>query len=68
MHVAFDEAGGERFAGGVDDVGARANVGLHIGSRPHGDDLAVLGGHAAVLDDGEVGLAFLHLSHVMATV
>ena len=61
VHVALDEAGGEDLAGCVDNVGARANVGLHIGSRSHGDDLAVLGGHAAVLDDGEVRLAFLHL-------
>ena len=61
VHVALDEAGGEDLAGGVDDLGVLADELLDVGSRSHGDDFAVLGGHAAVLDDGEVRLAFLHL-------
>ena len=61
MHVAFDEAGREDLAGGVDDLGVLADELLDVGGRAHGDDLAVLGGHAAVFDDREVGLAFFDL-------
>ncbi len=61
MHVALDEAGREDLARRIDDLGVLADEGLNVGSRAHGDDLAVLGGHAAVLDDREVGLTGLDL-------
>ena len=61
VHVALDEAGGENPARGVDDLSVLAHVPIHVGRLAHGYDLAVLGGNAAVLDDGKVGFAFFHL-------